>query len=207
MQDDIDLKIWQQERDFWIPRVSLILTSNSLLFLGYVMILQNILGIIISILALISNIAMALYLHNYEERINSLEKRIRYKLPLEYRDTKYFQECSTQGLRNQLCRCIGYGIKGRGGYRMVILVFLILWISALFFSGWVNYQTYINSKVIENNNIFDYTKELNINIIIPYQDNNHFLHPNETVNLTINDRKRYQFYLYFPTFSFIYNIY
>lgn len=195
MDEDIDLKVWQQERDFWIPRVSIILNSNSILFLGYVMIFQNKLGLIISILSLISNVCMGFYFNKYEERLNILEKRISDKLPFEYeyRASKSPQKAHAQGIVRNLCRFVGYSVKGRAGYRMVILIFLVLWLAALIFS-WTN-QTTISSKIIDEDTWhWNPSNDININFPISDQNINSSLHSIETRNLSIQDGYKSEIY-------------
>ena len=127
VETDFDLKIWQQERDFWIPRIQLILSSNSLLFLGYVQIINgsklNQLGFYLSVLAFGSNILYYIYFRYYERKLNNFEHSIIHKLPWEYRKAP----------SSKMIRILKVHL-GRAGYKAVIAIFLILWALSGYYS-------------------------------------------------------------------------
>jgi hypothetical protein len=120
--NDLDIKLWQQERNFWIPRIQLILASNSLLFLGYVQLMTssipnlNQLGFHLSILAFLSNLLFFSYFYQYEQKLNNFERSMIHKLPWEYRKKP----------SSKIIRYLSAHL-GRSGYRAVIFVFMLLW--------------------------------------------------------------------------------
>jgi hypothetical protein len=115
--NDIELKIWQQERDFWMPRIMIVLTTNSILFLGFVQIKDSILGLLLCLLAAISNLGIGILYLLYERKFNKFEDRIRYKLPSNY-NKKHSKKAAL----------------GRNGYIPVIGIFLIMWAMSFCYS-------------------------------------------------------------------------
>lgn len=118
---DLEIKIWQQERDFWLPRISIVLTTNSILFVGFVRISDTGLGMFLGVLALISNLAIFILYRHYEMKLNRFEDRIKHALPREY--------CKRSSKK------ISYG---RYGYIPVIIIFVIMWSVSI----WYSYSNY-----------------------------------------------------------------
>jgi hypothetical protein len=139
--NDLDIKLWEQERNFWIPRIQLILGSNSLLFLGYVQMMNssimNEFGFRLSILAFLSNILFLGYFYQYEKKFDNFEQSMIHKLPWAYR-------------KKSSSKIISY-LKihlGRSGYRAVIVIFLILWGLAGYYSHeWTLKSTNIEDSI------------------------------------------------------------
>ena len=110
---DVDISIWKQERGFWIPRATIILATNSILFLGYIQIRDIPLGIIVSLLALISNILFMVHFSKFSKRLDKLQERIKNNLPPEYREKT---------------------LTGRWGFIPLLITFEILWVSSFLYS-------------------------------------------------------------------------
>ena len=110
---DLDIKLWLQERSFWIPRIILVLTSNSILFLGYVQVRLSMFGGIIAIFAILLNILYSIYFIAFAKLLDSLQRRLKSRLPIEYRKRT---------------------IKGRWGFVPLIAVFQSIWVVSTFHS-------------------------------------------------------------------------
>ena len=114
---DKDFEIWQQERGFWIPRLTLILATNSILFLGYVAIRDILFGGVVAIIAIIANILYFVFFADFAKTLDNLQKRIESKLPIEYKKRR---------------------LTGRWGFAPMIIIFELLWVVSAFhsFLGW-----------------------------------------------------------------------
>ena len=100
-----------------MPRIMIVLTTNSILFLGFVQIKDSILGFLLCLLATISNFGIAILYLLYERKLNRFEDRIRYKLPPNYN-----KKPSTKA------------VVGRDGYIPVIGIFMLMWLMSLWYS-------------------------------------------------------------------------
>lgn len=114
---NIDIEVWQQEREFWISRLILILMSNSILFLSYVQVRLLQFGGIIAILAFVGNILYSIYFAAFARKHDSLQKRIAVRIPIEYRQRT---------------------LTGRWGFVPLIVILQLIWIVSLLhsFFGW-----------------------------------------------------------------------
>lgn len=114
---DTDIKIWQQERGFWIPRLILALTANSILFLGYIQVRLLLFGGIIAIFAIVLNILYFIFFSAFARTLDSLQKRLEPKLPIEYRKRT---------------------LTGRWGFVPLIVVLQSIWVVSALHSlfGW-----------------------------------------------------------------------
>ena len=113
----VDIKLWLQERGFWIPRLILVLTSNSILFLAYVQIRFSQFGGIIAIFAFIANTLYSIYLAGFARKHDSLQKRIASRIPIEYRQRT---------------------LTGRWGFIPLMVILQLIWIVSILhsFFGW-----------------------------------------------------------------------
>lgn len=113
----VDIKLWLQERSFWIPRLIMVLTSNSLLFLGYVRVRFTQFGGIIAIFATIGNVLYFIYLASFAKKHDSLQKRIASKIPIEYQQRT---------------------LTGRWGFVPLIVILELIWLVSILhsFFGW-----------------------------------------------------------------------
>ena len=82
---EVCFEIWKQERSFAVQRLILILTTNSILFLGYIQVHVFLLGGFIAIFALVSNALYFIYLSAFAKTLDTLQKRLAPRLPIEYR--------------------------------------------------------------------------------------------------------------------------
>ena len=114
---DTDIEVWQQERGFWVPRLILVLTSNSILFLGYIQVRLLQFGGIVAFLAMILNILYCIYFTAFAKTLDALQKRIETKIPIEYRKRT---------------------LTGRWGFIPLMIILQLVWIVAVFhsFFGW-----------------------------------------------------------------------
>jgi hypothetical protein len=71
-----DFQMWQVERQLIALRLSLFLLTSSILFLGYVQVRTTWLGIIISVMGLISCLIGAVNFISIPGRLNELEKKL-----------------------------------------------------------------------------------------------------------------------------------
>jgi len=110
-------KIWQQERGLVVQRLILILTTNSILFLGYIQVRLFLFGGIIAVFAIVCNILYCIYLSAFARTLDTLERRLGSKLPIEYRKRT---------------------LTGRWGFVPLIIILESIWVvSALCsFLGW-----------------------------------------------------------------------
>jgi ABC-type antimicrobial peptide transport system permease subunit len=119
--DNADFKIcfeiWQQERSFAVQRLILVLTSNSILFLGYVQVRVSLLGGIIAIFAIICNFLYAIYLSAFAKTLDTLQKRLESRLPTELKKRS---------------------LTGRWGFVPLILILQSIWVvsAVCSFLGW-----------------------------------------------------------------------
>lgn len=114
---DLELKIWQQERDFWLPRILIVLTTNSILFVGFVQIMDSGLGMFLGLLAFVSNFAILYLYHQYEKKLNRFEDKIKHRLPRDY--------CKRSSKKISL---------GRYGYIPVISIYIVMWGVSIWYS-------------------------------------------------------------------------
>jgi len=114
---NVDIEVWQQEREFWISRLILILMSNSILFLSYVQVRLLQFGGIIAILAFVGNILYFIYFAAFARKHDSLQKRIAVRIPIEYRQRT---------------------LTGRWGFVPLIVILQLIWFVSLLhsFFGW-----------------------------------------------------------------------
>jgi len=114
-----DFKVWLQERSLWIPRLILLLTTNSILFLGYVVIRELPLGGVVAIIGIVGNILYSLYFASFAKTIDKLQKRIEELIPIEYRKRT---------------------LVGRWGFVPVVIFCEALWIASALYSFWGWFQ-------------------------------------------------------------------
>jgi hypothetical protein len=110
---ELDIKSWAMERDQMIPRMALVLTSNSILFLGYVQVRLLIFGGVITIFAIALNILYSVYFVTFAKYLDSLQTRLAPVLPIEYRKRT---------------------LKGRWGFIPLIMIFELIWVASAFHS-------------------------------------------------------------------------
>jgi len=103
----IDFEVWLQERSLWVPRLILVLTTNSILFFGYVMVRDLLLGGGVAIIGISGNILYALWFASFTKTMDKLQERIKEQIPVEYRKRRR---------------------TGRRGYVPLIFSFELLWI-------------------------------------------------------------------------------
>lgn len=115
---DLEIKIWQQERDFWLPRILIVLTTNSILFVGFVRIMDSGLGMFLGFWAFISNFLIYFLYRQYEQKLNRFEDRIKHRLPRDY--------CKRSSSKK-----ISFG---RYGYIPVIFIFMVMWAVSIWYS-------------------------------------------------------------------------
>jgi len=80
-----DFEVWLQERELWIPRLILLLTTNSLLFLGYVNIRDLPLGGVVAVIGIFGNILYGIWFRSFAKSLDKLHKRIEDMIPIEQR--------------------------------------------------------------------------------------------------------------------------
>ncbi|MCJ7635845.1 hypothetical protein MUP77_26075 [Candidatus Bathyarchaeota archaeon] len=114
---ELDIKFLLLERDQMIPRLALVLTTNSILFLGYIQARLSIFGGIIAIFAIALNILYSIYFVTFAKYLDSLQKRVEPVIPIEYRKRT---------------------LKGRWGFVPLIMIFELIWVFSTFhsFLGW-----------------------------------------------------------------------
>lgn len=110
---ELDIKSWAMERDQMIPRIALVLTSNSILFIGYIQVRLLIFGGVITIFAIALNILYSVYFVTFARYLDSLQSRLEPVLPIEYKK------------RN---------LKGRWGFIPLIMIFELIWVASAFHS-------------------------------------------------------------------------
>jgi hypothetical protein len=110
-----DFEVWLQERSLWIPRLILLLTTNSILFLGYVVIRDFLLGGVVSIIGMFGNILYALWFASFAKTMDKLQKRIEEQIPVEYRKQT---------------------LTGRWGFVPILIFCEVLWIASALYTLW-----------------------------------------------------------------------
>lgn len=110
-----DFKVWLQERSLWIPRLILLLTTNSILFLGYVVVRDIPLGGVVAIIGMLGNILYALWFVSFAKSMDKLQKRIEEQIPVEYRKRK---------------------LTGRWGFVPIVIFCEVLWIASALHTFW-----------------------------------------------------------------------
>ena len=110
-----DFKVWLQERSLWIPRLILLLTTNSILFLGYVVVRDLPLGGVVTIIGMVGNVLYALWFFSFARAMDKLQKRIEEQIPVEFRKRR---------------------LTGRWGFVPVVIFCEVLWVASALHTFW-----------------------------------------------------------------------
>ncbi|MCK4729827.1 MAG: hypothetical protein KAT28_00765 [Candidatus Aenigmarchaeota archaeon] len=106
-------ELWRDERGYTISRLGLILNSNSILFLGYVLIKNTWLGAYVAIIGIVANIFYFLFFWGFAKRMKYLQNKIKSQ------EVGEFAKIS---------------VKGRWGFVPMVIIFELIWIGSVFYT-------------------------------------------------------------------------